>query len=169
MICERIIVPFDIYRHPSATKDDIGHENLVFESRPKGSWLAFSESFLDRSSNTTDRFDACAFESAYFQVAVEHSRNEGSVLVYFRRTSHELELLNNRKWGIQLQDDSSSSYAEPGDIISHPLNSQNSCIRWTLGTIECCKAVHMLGCIFYMSLTSIGIFSGSMESLRSQR
>ena len=66
---------------PSPSKDQVTHQNFVFKGGSKVTWLAFFDLAFDLTPDSRHCLQLSSLELSHFDVGVEHSLNESSVLV----------------------------------------------------------------------------------------
>jgi hypothetical protein len=122
---------------PCPTEYDITLQYLILKGCSECSfWHSLFHYLLYLSSNSRDCTNLSSLELRYFELAIEHSLDECSILMDLQWLSHQLKLLHNLKLTGHFQDHSGHTDSEMGHILA-------LIIQQLLYSNECCA--HCVG------------------------
>lgn len=127
---DRVAEPWHIYSVPSLEEDKVTLQDLVLKTGSEcTSWSALLNNLLDLASYTRDSSDLRSSELCHLDLGVEHTFDEGSILVDLIGLSNQLELLHDLELRVDFNDNSSNADSEARLILSigNVLNAYKSC------------------------------------------
>lgn len=135
-----IVEAGDLNLVPCLAKHYIALQYLVFKSSPEATFSrVFLDNLLDLTSNTTNCTNLSTLKFSNFKFAVEHSLNEGSVLMDLEGLTDKLELFHDLKLGVQFNDCTCHAYSEMRNIFPtwvlkflDPDECGTNCIGWSV-------------------------------------